>query len=80
MVENAVPSYQSELSPAPLRGFFAGSLMGINTAGNVWGAGMSRAYVNETRPIGYMVPVAVQLIPAIMIIVAVPFCVGTSMP
>lgn len=76
MVENAVPSYQSELSPAVLRGFFAGSIMGINTAGNVWGAGMSRAFATETGRVGYMVPVAVQLAPALMILALVPFCVG----
>jgi len=76
MVENAVPSYQAEISPAPLRGFFAGSIMIVTSIGNLWGTVMSRAYVNETRPVGWLVPVGVQSIPAVAMLVTIPFCVG----
>ena len=44
--------------------------------GNLWGAGMSRAYATETTSVGWLVPVGVQLIPAVLLLVAVPFCVG----
>ena len=76
LVENAVPSYQAELAPAPLRGFFAGSIMLITSAGNLWGTGMSRAYATETGNVGWMVPVGVQLIPAVFMLLLTPFTVG----
>ena len=72
-VENAVPGYTSEIAPAPLRGFFSGSLVFIVTLGNLWGTGMSRAFVHETSRIGWMVPTGVQLIPPLMMLVLVPF-------
>jgi MFS transporter, SP family, sugar:H+ symporter len=77
IVENAVPSYQSEIAPAALRGLLGGSIMCINTMGNLWGAGMSRAYATETSKIGWLVPVGVQLIPAVGILLMVPFTPGT---
>ncbi|WVQ85136.1 hypothetical protein IAT38_007301 [Cryptococcus sp. DSM 104549] len=73
LVENAVPSYTSEVTPAPLRGFFSGSLIMIVTLGNLWGAGMGRAYANETKRVGWLVPVAVQLIPVVILVVLLPF-------
>jgi MFS transporter, SP family, sugar:H+ symporter len=43
LVENAVPAYNAESSPAAARGLMAGSLMTVTALGNIWGAGMSRA-------------------------------------
>lgn len=73
VVENAVPSYNAETSPAAARGLLAGSIMMVTTLGNLWGAGMSRAYQSETRDIGWLVPTAMQFIPAIGMLALVPF-------
>lgn len=90
-VEAAVSTYLAEISPSSLRGFFV-SLQYINVIsalmrqtgimncvvalGNLWGAGMGRAFATETRRIGWQIPVAVQFIPAVAIFVMVPFCPG----
>ena len=74
-MENSVPSYASECSPAAVRGFFSGSITVIATMGNLWGAGMSRAYATETTDKGWQIPVAMQLVPAVALAFMVPFCV-----
>ncbi len=76
VVENAAPSYISEVAPAGMRGFFGGAMVVVVTIGNLWGALMGRAYANEPRKLGYLVCVGVQFIPAVLILVLVPFCVG----
>ncbi|CAK7224870.1 hypothetical protein SBRCBS47491_005701 [Sporothrix bragantina] len=73
MVENAVPAYNAEIVPAATRGLLAGGIMTITAAGNLWGAGMSRAFANETAAKGWMIPVGVQFIPAVLLLVLVPF-------
>lgn len=76
VVENAAPAYISEVAPASMRGFFGGAMVVVVTIGNLWGALMGRAYAHETRKTGWLIPVAVQFIPALMIVVLVPWCVG----
>jgi len=66
MIEGVVPSYSAEVSPPALRGFFAGLITPINTAGSVWGAAMSRAFATETSSKGWLIPIAIQMIPAII--------------
>ena len=78
IVENAAPAYCSEISPAGLRGFMTGSMTVLVTGGNLWGAGMSRAFATEEGRIGWIVPVAIQLLPALMILAMVPFTPGQS--
>ena len=68
LVENLVPAYCAEIAPSSLRGLLAGSITFINALGNLWGAGMSRAYVHETSDKGWLIPCAMQLIPAISIL------------
>lgn len=75
IVEPTIPQYQAELAPAPLRGFFAGNVQVLVHLGSIWGSGMSRAYSNETAPKGWMIPVAMQMIPAILLLIGVPFCI-----
>lgn len=75
IVEPLIPTYQAELAPAPLRGFFAGNVQVLVHLGSIWGAGMSRAYAYETAPKGWMIPVAMQMIPAILLLIGVPFCI-----
>lgn len=48
----------------------------IVALGNLWGAGMGRAFATEQRDIGWMVPVGVQFIPAVAMLIMVPFCPG----
>jgi SP family sugar:H+ symporter-like MFS transporter len=73
LVENAVPSYTAETSPAATRGLLSGSLIMVTSIGNLWGAGMSRAYSTTLTNEGWMVPTAVQFIPAIGLLLLVPF-------
>lgn len=74
IIENVVPSYQADIAPSSLRGFFTGSLMAITTLGNLWGAGMGKAVA--TKPDGWMIAVGVQYIPPVIIAILVPFAVG----
>ena len=73
LVENAVPAYNAEISPAATRGFLAGAIMMFAALGNLWGAGMSRAYATETEAKAWMIPTSMQLIPAVILLVLVPF-------
>jgi MFS family permease len=73
LVENAVPSYNAEISPAATRGLLSGSLMFFTALGNLWGAGMSRAFATETRKQGWMIPTSMQFVPALLIIALIPF-------
>lgn len=78
LAENAAPAYIAEISPAGMRGFFGGAIVVIVSVGNLWGALMGRAYATETRKLGWLIPVGVQFIPAVLILVLVPFCIGES--
>lgn len=73
MVENAVPQYNGEISPPSMRGLLSGSIILVTSLGNLWGAGMSRAYASVKTEQGWMVPTAMQFIPAVLIAVLVPF-------
>ncbi|RSL85125.1 hypothetical protein CEP51_003514 [Fusarium floridanum] len=73
LVENAVPAYNAETSPAAVRGFLSGSIMMFTALGNLWGAGMSRAFSTTLGKEGWIIPTAMQLIPAVGILVLVPF-------
>ncbi|OQU94908.1 hypothetical protein CLAIMM_01191 isoform 2 [Cladophialophora immunda] len=75
LVENAVPSYQAEIAPASLRGFISGSLICLATLGAMWGAGMGQAMSGYTTRAGWLIPVGVQLIPAVILLLSVPFTV-----
>ncbi|KAG9250966.1 general substrate transporter [Emericellopsis atlantica] len=73
LVENAVPSYNAETSPAATRGLLSGSIMFVTALGNLWGAGMSRAFATEPSSKGWMIPTGMQFIPAILLLVFIPF-------
>lgn len=73
LVENAVPSYSAEVAPAAIRGLLSGSIMLITGLGNLWGAGMSRAYAATTSQSGWLIPTSMQLIPAVLLLALVPF-------
>ncbi len=76
IVENAVPSYTSELAPAALRGFLSGSLVLVVTLGNLWGTVVVRAYAKTTSRDGWLVPTAMQVTPPVTLLVLLPFTPG----
>ena len=51
----------------------AGSIILFSSLGNLWGAGMSRAYATETGEKGWIIPTAMQFIPALLLAILVPF-------
>ena len=65
--------YNSEISPASTRGLFAGAMILFNALGNFWGSGMSRAYATETSAKGWLIPQAVQMLPAVIILIMIWF-------
>ena len=73
LCENMVPSYNSEIAPSRHRGLLGGSIMTFTGLGNLWGAGMGEAFKTETRKQGWLIPVAMQFIPAILMLSLVPF-------
>lgn len=75
IVEPLVPIFEAEVAPAPLRGFFAGNVQVFLHIGSIIGAGLSRAYANEVSRKGWMVPVSIQMLPAIILLITVPFCI-----
>ncbi|KAF3764346.1 general substrate transporter [Cryphonectria parasitica EP155] len=75
IIENVVPSYQAEISPASLRGFITGSMISVVTLGNMWGAGMGQAMAKYTTNAGWQIPTGVQFIPALILAVAIPFTI-----
>ncbi|KIW33511.1 hypothetical protein, variant [Cladophialophora immunda] len=75
LVENVVPAYNAEISPAAARGLLSGSIMLLTGLGNLWGAGMSRAYATDSSQKGWIIPTAMQLVPAVTFLVLLPFTV-----
>ena len=75
IVENVVPAYHAEISPAACRGFFAGSVQVFVHIGATWAAGVTKAYATETDRKGWIIPTAQQLIPGVVLLIMVPFCV-----
>lgn len=72
-MENLVPAYCAEIAPSALRGLLAGSITFVVAIGNLWGSGMSRAFVKHTDDIGWLIPCGVQLIPAVIILALIMF-------
>lgn len=73
LVENAVPSYNAETAPASIRGVLSASIMMVSSLGNLWGAGMSRAYSTTLTKEGWIIPTAMQFIPAVGLIGLIPW-------
>lgn len=73
LCENLVPSYGAEIAPSRHRGLLAGSVMTVTGLGNLWGAGLGQGFATETRKLGWLIPVANQYIPALLMVVLVPF-------
>lgn len=73
LCENLVPSYNAEIAPSRHRGLLAGSMMTFTGGGNLWGAGMGEAFKTETSARGWLIPVSMQFVPAVLMLTMVPF-------
>lgn len=48
--------------------------MMVTALGNLWGAGMSKAYDSVVTDKGWLIPTSMQFIPAVTLAICVPFC------
>ncbi|KAJ5368819.1 uncharacterized protein N7496_008579 [Penicillium cataractarum] len=73
LVENVVPTYESEICPAGLRGFCVGSIQLFLTFGSLV-AGIANEYLSKwTTDGGWMIATGVQGLPAVIILLGLPF-------
>ncbi|CAG8211033.1 unnamed protein product [Penicillium salamii] len=73
LVENVVPTYESEICPAPLRGFCVGSIQLFLTFGSLI-AGIANQYLSKySSDAGWMIATGVQGVPAVIILAGLPF-------
>ncbi|KAJ5212494.1 uncharacterized protein N7498_004140 [Penicillium cinerascens] len=69
LAEVTSTSYQSEISPAAMRGTIVGSLQLFIQIGQIYAAGVNRAYSTSTHPSGWIIPVAIQAgVPSIVFV------------
>lgn len=68
LVENVVPTYQSEISPSQLRGFFVGSIQLCLTAGALVAGIVNEFMSRKLTDAGWMIATGIQAIPAAVII------------
>ncbi|KAL4914442.1 major facilitator superfamily domain-containing protein [Aspergillus aurantiobrunneus] len=68
LVENVVPTYESEICPAPLRGFCVGSIQLFLTFGSLIAGVVNEGLSKLTTDAGWMVATGIQMVPAIIIL------------
>lgn len=68
-----VPTYQTEISPAPLRGFFVGSIQLFLTFGSLIAGIVNNSMSTSKTDAGWIIATALQVLPAIIILVGIPF-------
>ncbi|RDL36237.1 Uncharacterized protein BP5553_06849 [Venustampulla echinocandica] len=73
LVENVVPTYQTEISPAPLRGFFVGALQLFLTFGSLLAGIVNNFMSKRTDDSGWIIATALQAAPAVLILIGLPF-------
>ncbi|GFZ49764.1 hypothetical protein JCM24511_07167 [Saitozyma sp. JCM 24511] len=71
--ETAVPTHASELAPAPVRAFFSGSIAFWLGLGSLWGSLMSRGFLNTQADYGWQIPVAISMVPAVVMAALLPW-------
>ncbi|WVW84361.1 hypothetical protein I302_106395 [Kwoniella bestiolae CBS 10118] len=74
-IEAAIPMYCAEIAPAHLRGFLSGTFVPIQTSASIMGSGVVRAMATETQTRGWLIPISIQLIPAVIGLAGVAFTV-----
>ncbi|KAI1266295.1 general substrate transporter [Xylariaceae sp. FL1019] len=73
LVENVVPTYQSEIAPAALRGFFVGSIQLCLTFGSLIAGIVNNGVSQINNDSGWQIATALQLAPAVLIIALLYF-------
>lgn len=68
LVENVVPTYQSEIAPAALRGFFVGSIQLCLTIGALVAGIVNEAISHRTDASGWQIATALQAAPPVLIL------------
>ncbi|KAH8174172.1 sugar transporter domain-containing protein [Sarocladium implicatum] len=68
LVENVVPTYQSEIAPSALRGFFVGSIQLCLTTGSLIAGIVNESMSKKTTNAGWQVATALQAAPAVLIL------------
>ncbi|KAM5347753.1 hypothetical protein ACJ41O_007577 [Fusarium nematophilum] len=68
LVENVVPTYQSEIAPGALRGFFVGSIQLCLTTGSLVAGIVNESMSRKTDNSGWQIATALQALPAVMIL------------
>lgn len=63
-----VPTYQSEIAPSSLRGFFVGSIQLCLTFGSLIAGIVNESMSKRTNDSGWQIATALQALPAVMII------------
>ncbi|KAI4602587.1 hypothetical protein KJ359_007803 [Pestalotiopsis sp. 9143b] len=73
LVENIVPTYQTEISPSPLRGFFVGSIQLFLTFGSLIAGIVNNSMSYYTTDAGWIIATALQVLPAVIILAGIAF-------
>lgn len=68
LVENVVPTYQSEIAPAPLRGFFVGSIQLCLTFGSLIAGIVNNSMSKRSDASGWQIATGIQAVPAAIIL------------
>ncbi|KAF3407108.1 High-affinity glucose transporter ght1 [Talaromyces pinophilus] len=68
LAENTSTTYQSEIVPAGLRGAIVGSIQLFIQFGQIFASGINKRFSTETKPKGWIIPVAVQAIVPVIIV------------
>ncbi|KAJ4299246.1 hypothetical protein N0V90_004490 [Kalmusia sp. IMI 367209] len=73
LVENVVPTYQAEIAPAPLRGFFVGSIQLFLTFGSLIAGIINNEMAKYMSDFGWVFATAFQAVPGVIILCGLPF-------
>ncbi|KAF5373744.1 hypothetical protein D9758_000707 [Tetrapyrgos nigripes] len=73
IVENVVPTYQSEIAPSGSRGFIVGSLQMFLACGSLVAAGVNRHYSTAVDNSGWIIPVSIQFVTPVIIMCGLYF-------
>lgn len=77
-VSQIVPTYQTEISPSPLRGFFVGSIQLFLTFGSLIAGIVNNSMSYYTTDAGWIIATALQVLPAVIILAGIAFTPGKA--
>lgn len=71
LAENTATTYQSEITPASIRGAVVSSIQTFIQFGQIMSSGVNESFSTSTRPSGWIIPVSIQaLVPVIVLILS----------